>query len=49
MAKVQQPVGDDAAPARPGAAVDVPALIRSRRYWLLLALAAVIGVVVTLA
>jgi len=49
MAKVQEPVGDDAAPARPGAAVDAPALIRSRRYWLLLALATVVGVVVSLA
>ena len=38
-----------AAPAPSTAAVDVPALIRSRRYWLLLVLAAAVGVVVSLA
>ncbi len=38
-----------AAPAPSTAAVDVPALIRSRRYWLMLVLAAAVGVVVSVA
>src|SRR3954463_393359 len=49
MTKAREPVRDEAAPARPAAPVDAPALIRSRRYWLLLALSAVVGVVVSLA
>src|SRR4051812_17507686 len=41
MTEEQAPARDGAAPAAPGSAVDAPALILTRRYWLLLVLAAV--------
>jgi len=49
MTGADDPPRTGARPTPSGAAVDVPALIRSRRYWLLLVLAAVVGVVVSLA
>jgi chloride channel protein, CIC family len=48
MTRAVEPVRARAAPALDGA-VDAPALIRSRRYWLLLVLSAAIGVVVSVA
>src|SRR5436190_10843193 len=45
MTRAEEPVRAGATPA-PDGAVDAPALIRSRRYWLLLVLSATIGVAV---
>ena len=49
MTGANEQARSQAAPAPSSAAVDVPALIRSRRYWLLLVLAAAVGVVVSVA
>ena len=49
MTGADDPAPSRARPTPSGAAVDAPAPIRSRRYWLLLVLAAVVGVVVSLA
>jgi H+/Cl- antiporter ClcA len=49
MTRADEPAPSPARAGPSGAAVDVPALIRSRRYWALLVLSAVVGVVVSVA
>ena len=49
MTGTNEPARSQPPPGPSSAAVDVPALIRSRRYWLLLVLAAAVGVVVSVA